>query len=129
MSMVVDKVSRTGSASSAMRQLVVTQGEGKNAVSKVLSPPIMKYSLAPPEFRFGAKAKPMEQYCFKVGNVVCERFADATAVVLQQNAVLFSSHSDHQNYVVKAIEMLTGKEQIHYLPAEMPTTAKLACAA
>lgn len=120
---IVDFVRRTGSATSAMRQIVVVQGEGKNAVETVLKTPIEKIEWGT-AFRNGASHVPIEQYAFRVGVKTVERFADATALVLKRhNVTVAGVLEDHQAYVQKAIAILNGTEELKLL-SEVPTEAK-----
>lgn len=118
--MVVDRIRRTGSATSEFRQLIVTQGE----IDRVLSTVIVKLKLGPELFRNGKAANPVEQYAFRVRNTVFERFADATAAVMKIHHVELEPNEiiDAQQYVQKAVRILQGKEQLRALQ-EVPQTA------
>lgn len=95
---------RTGTVTSPIRQIVVVQGTGRDAVERILSTPIEKIQWGV-EFRHGAAPAPMEQYAFRVGKTVVERFADATALVMKKHHVVLEPGT-HQEYVVVAQDIL-----------------------
>lgn len=116
---IVDTIRRTGTATSPIRQLIVVQGSGKHAVETVLSTSIEKIKGAE-AFRFGGSPRPMEQYAFRVGKTVVERFADAAALVLRRHHVSLADPAadDHQEYVKRAFAILAGTEAMRVLSSE-----------
>jgi hypothetical protein len=126
--MQIDFLRRTGSATSAIRQIVAVSGHGKQAVEKVLSTPITKITWAP-EFRHGGSHKPIEQYCFEVRGKRYERFADATAVVMKIHHIAIAPNEveSAQQYVKQAVAILEGKAPLRVLSAtDVPQDAVLA---
>lgn len=90
---LVDSIRRTGTSTSPIRQLVVVQGSGKNAVETVLSTPIEKIDMGL-SFRNGGARTPIEQYAFRVGGKTVERFADAAALVFKRHHIALAGQID-----------------------------------
>lgn len=108
---IVDSIRRTGKSTSTFRQIVVVQGEGKDARETVLSTPIEKVVFGK-AFRNGGAATPIEQYGFKVGTKTYERFADAASVVLKKHNIDLLDASEAQAYVQKAFRIIQGLEEL-----------------
>ena len=117
---IAERIVRTGSATSAVRKLVVVNGAGKDKVEQLLDTPITKMEWAP-EFRHGANHVPVEQYGFMVEGTTYERFADATSVVLEMHSVKVIEMVGHQIYVQKALNILRGTEKLRTV--DLPETA------
>lgn len=114
--MIAHRIVRTGRATSAIRhlELVTDLDEKGNEFRTKLSTPIEKIEWGL-SFRHGGGRVPMEQYAFRVGAKVYERFADATAAVLRRHRVTVSKLEQHQRYVEKALAILAGAEEIRIM--------------
>ena len=118
----IDSIHRTGNSSSAIRHLVAVIGTGRDRDEQILSTPITKIQWAP-EFRGGQNAAPMEQYAFRVGKRVVERFADAAALVIRKHHIKIEmAEEEMAQYVRKAVRMARGDEEIRFLD-EVPEGA------
>lgn len=126
--MLVNAIRRTGSATSPIRQLIAVQGEGKDAVERVLSTVIEKIEWGF-EFRFGGSHTPVEQYAFRVRGKTYERFADAAAVVMKIHHIELAENEviEAQIYVQRAVAILKGQDDLRLL-TEVPSDAKPAIA-
>lgn len=69
---------------------------------------------------------PIEQYAFKVDDRIVLRFADATAIVLKKHHVDvdLGKFETRQVYLVKALEILAGKEPLKDVTADMASAAE-----
>lgn len=115
---IVDTIHRTGNSTSPIRQLVVTQGSGKSAVETVLSTPIQKIEFGL-SFRNGGAHTPIEQYHFRVGKKVVERFADAVSLVLKKHNIALAGQPDSaQQYIQRAYAIIAGNDSLREVKAE-----------
>jgi len=120
-SKIVDRITRTGSATSPIRQLVAWQGKEDT----VLGTPITKIEW-PMEFRHGGSHIPVEQYAFQVTNRgktrTYARFADATAVVMKIHNVEIAGNEmeNAQIYVKRAVAILEGRDQLQVIESVNP---------
>jgi len=120
--MTPDRVKRTGSASTSLRQLVaVWNGEpGKRDTERTLGTPINKVAYkADTAFRSFGGNRPIEQYAFEVAGKFVERFADATALVLKRHHVQVEVTDDSPTYVKRALAMIAGTEEVRYVDVEL----------
>jgi len=126
--MQIDALRRTGSATSANRQLIAVWGEGKNRSEKVLSTVITKISWGT-QFRHGASHKPVEQYCFEVRGKRYARFADAASVVMKIHHIVIAANEleNAQIYVKQAAAILAGTAELQ-MATDVPVDAVLAVA-
>ena len=112
---IISKIRRTGSATSAVRRLIVTQ----NGEDFELSTPILKVQTES-VIRGGSDRRPVEQYAFRVGKQTVERFADAAALVLRKHHVSMPAELQmgSQAYVRRAFRILSGAEEMKLAPEE-----------
>lgn len=102
------------------RVIMITIGTGRRATKEVLSTPIEKVKLPEKFFkRPGGVTAPVEQYGFKVGEKVGERFADATAMVLKTHGVTIPVEGldSRQSYVKRALAVMSGAEAMRDVTA------------
>lgn len=101
------------------RVIEMVTGRGKKAVVKVLSTVIEKVKMEP-KFVKNAKGsvQPVEQYGFKVGNLIGERFADAMAMVMDIHGVKISEEGldQRQAYVQAAVAIQKSTRRLKLVP-------------
>lgn len=109
----VTKVTRKAKGET-VRMLEVRYGYGKGAVTTVLGTEIEKVKMPEKFAKLQGHTAPIEQYGFKIGNFVGERFADAAAVVLRDHRIEIpeAGLDQKQAYVQAAVKIMKGERPL-----------------
>lgn len=72
---------------------------------------LVEKTIQPAEYRkVGGKVIPVEQYAFKVGTKVVDRFADAAALVMKRHNIEIVDGAEIPAYLAKAVAINAGVE-------------------